>query len=159
MNLDAAIKALRKQLRDLNAAIKTFEKLAEKRMQDERGPRHATKKFIRRFSSSRSDYGGKTSVSASPPAGEAEVHNDTIACRERTTLLVELSRALRMHSENLRVLRAKSGTSAFEDHQQLGAETEQSRMAKDRARVNLERHVAQHGCGDGRQAPEVDPPQ
>jgi len=67
-------------------------------------------------------------------------------CDERTRLLNDYSSATLALSASVDELIQKTGTALKAEYNRLKNATDQARIGAEQARLNLERHVAEHRC-------------
>jgi hypothetical protein len=67
-------------------------------------------------------------------------------CPEKTRLLNEYSEATQQFSESVAVLQARMGTAPKDEYNRLLRLSEANRVKSEQARLNMERHVVEHGC-------------
>jgi hypothetical protein len=67
-------------------------------------------------------------------------------CEHHRELLDLYRQAVSRFSATLEALKASQGTVSKQEHDRLYGYVEQARMASEQARLDLERHIAEHGC-------------
>jgi hypothetical protein len=67
-------------------------------------------------------------------------------CEHHRELLDMYQKAVSRFGATLEALRVSQGTISKQEYDRLYGYVEQARMASEQARLDLERHVAQHGC-------------
>jgi hypothetical protein len=67
-------------------------------------------------------------------------------CSTKTSLMANYSELAQAYTTALADLRGRMGTLNTRDYGHRYAQTEYVRMDMESARLNLERHVAEHGC-------------
>jgi hypothetical protein len=67
-------------------------------------------------------------------------------CPEKTRLLNEYSEATQKFSESVSVLQTRMGTVPKNEYDRLVRLSETHRVRSEQARLDMERHIADHGC-------------
>ena len=67
-------------------------------------------------------------------------------CDRHTELLDSYQQAVSRFSATLEALRASQGTISKQEYDRIYGYVEQARAASEQARLDLERHIAEHGC-------------
>jgi RNase P subunit RPR2 len=70
-------------------------------------------------------------------------------CEKHAALLQVYQKAVSQMSTALDALQAAIATAPREEYARMRRYVEQSRIAAKRARLDLEKHVREHGCNDG----------
>lgn len=70
----------------------------------------------------------------------------TEVCKEKTSLNSELERAATEYSDALRNLSIQMAVVRKDVYEQLRLRADALRLRSERARLALERHIAEHGC-------------
>jgi RNase P subunit RPR2 len=68
-------------------------------------------------------------------------------CERHTELLTAYQKAVALFSTTLDALQAARANVAKDEYDRMRNYVEQTRMISENARIDLERHVAEHGCG------------
>ena len=69
-----------------------------------------------------------------------------LGCDERARLLNEYNSATMAFSASVAELVQKPGTTLEGEYKRLKNAADQARIATEQARLNLEKHIAEHGC-------------
>ena len=69
-----------------------------------------------------------------------------LGCDERARLLNEYNSATMAFSASVAELVQKAGTTLQGEYNRLKNAADQARIAAEQARLNLEKHIAEHGC-------------
>jgi hypothetical protein len=67
-------------------------------------------------------------------------------CEEQSKLLSAYRRAVSHYSTAVEAMEAAGETVSKEEYHRVRGYVEQSRMISEEARVNLDRHLSEHGC-------------
>ena len=67
-------------------------------------------------------------------------------CEEQSKLLSAYRRAVSHYSTAVEAMEAASETVSKEEYHRMRGYVEQSRMISEQARINLDHHLAEHGC-------------
>ena len=67
-------------------------------------------------------------------------------CERYGELLAAYQKAVALFSTTLDALQAGRATNAKEEYERMRSYVEQTRLIAENARMDLERHVAEHGC-------------
>lgn len=79
--------------------------------------------------------------------GHRLIYNDcTVMCEHHRELLDLYQKAVSRFSTTLEALQAAHATVSKQEYGRLYGYLEQARIASEQARLDLERHVAEHGC-------------
>ena len=73
-----------------------------------------------------------------------------MGCGERMRLLVEYSKAARAFSDAVLYLHARTGEMSKETYEQAKRDTDDHRIAAKQARLALDQHTSEHGCGNSK---------
>jgi hypothetical protein len=68
-------------------------------------------------------------------------------CERHTELLTAYQKAVALFSTTLDALQAARANVAKDEYERMRNYVEQTRIISENARIDLERHVAEHGCG------------